>query len=868
MNAAAIVLLTALYLGTLFLVAQWGKGRGRDFVRRHSGQFYALGIAVYCTAWTFYGSIGRAATSGLDFLAIYVGPVIALPVWWWVMRKVTRIAKAQHLSSLSDFITARYGKNWALGLVVTALVLMAVTPYLALQIKAISASADLLLSDSHFARIELDLITTLLLLVFTLAYGLRFAFDPEERSGLIAAIGFESLFKLGAAFVGGWMVVRHVWGAEGQIFARATAADLSHLLTIQSPHDWSWMLVVSALAFVLLPRQFQMAVVSNQNERDFKTALWLLPFYLLLMNWWIVPIALGGELFLPAGSNPDYHFLNLALAAGGEVLPGLVFLGGLAASTSMIIVSTSALGTMVSSNFIVPAALNGPGSRGLRMSPSATRGIAVAVIFAVAFGYYTHFVQQTDLVSIGMVSFIGIAQLAPAFFGSLFWRQAHSKGVLVGLIAGGLVWATAFGLPSGSLDESTFSLIYSAFPEWSPLGNLTFLSLLLNTGLMVGISLALNQTPSERTQAEIYFNILNISRYHYDRSPLLSGHITFDRLEKMLRKFLPDEMLSETLFKRYTIARVRAESFERVPAELVSYSERLLTQVIGPVAARIVLNREIEEDSINTFDVQDILQETKATRKLNLALQEKTATLEQMTQQLTAANEQLQTMDALKDDFLYTVTHELRNPLTAIRLQVELVRDDGDMPVPVREQFLDAAIAECERLTHLITTVLDIEKFESGNQQLALAPTDLCAVADGVRKSMQAVADQAGVRVELDCPGQAVVQADEARLQQVFINLLSNAIRYASAAVTLSVKPCDAGWCAAVSDDGGGVPEQDVPHLFNKFYQSTDQTTKKRVGTGLGLAISHNIIKVHGGELVLASNPPDGPTTFSFTLPS
>ena len=300
----------------------------------------------------------------------------------------------------------------------------------------------------------------------------------------------------------------------------------------------------------------------------------------------------------------------------------------------------------------------------------------------------------------------------------------------------------------------------------------------------------------------------------------------------------------------------------------MSYSERLLTQVIGPVAARIVLHREIEEDSINTFDVQDILQETKATRKLNLALQEKTASLEHMTAQLTAANEQLQTMDALKDDFLYTVTHELRNPLTAIRLQVELVRDDGDMPESVREQFLDAAIAECERLTHLITTVLDIEKFESGNQQLALAPTDLCAVADGVRKSMQAVADKEGVRVELDCPGSAVVQADAARLQQVFINLLSNAIRYASEAVTISVKPCGAGWCAAVADDGGGVPEQDVPHLFNKFYQSTDQTTKKRVGTGLGLAISHNIIKIHGGELVLASNPPAGPTTFSFTLPS
>ena len=867
MSAINIVLITAVYLASLFAVAQWGKGRGKGFVKRFSGQFYALGIAVYCTGWTFYGSIGRAATHGLDFLAIYIGPIIAMPVWWFMLRKIHRIAKAQHLSSLSDFISARYGKNWLLGIVVTLLVVMSITPYLALQIKAISSSANVLLSDAVAERVELDLITTGLLFVFTLFYGLRFTFDPKERSGLIAAIGFESAFKLLAAFVGGWILVQGPLGGVGRVFERAEQAGMGHLLTIQDPHQWWWMIIISATAFILLPRQFQMAVVSNQNEKDIKVAMWMLPLYLLLMNWWIVPIALGGNLSLPGGSNPDYHFLNLALKSGSDYLPGLMFLGGLAASTSMIIVSSSALGTMVSSNLIIPATLGKKGASFLTLSPLNSRRVAVTAIFALAYFYYTYFVHETALVSIGMISFIGIAQLAPGFFSALFWRRAHSRGVLIGLLAGFAVWLTGFGLPQWNASGTASYMVFTLFEHWSPMANIIFLSLGLNTLLMVGISLVSAPKPLERTQAEIFYNIMNISRDRYDSSPLNSGQITFDRLEKMLLKFLPDGMISETLYKRYTIDRIAAQSFETVPAELVSYSERLLTQVIGPAAARIVLNREIQEESFNNFDIQDIIQESKETRQLNLALREKTETLERMTHQLVVANEQLQTLGNLKDDFLYTVTHELRSPLTAIRAQIEIIRDDEAMPEEVRNQFLDAAIMECERLTTLITTVLDIEKFESGNQQLSYKNMDLRLISNRVVESLRALAFNEGISLEINGPEHAWLYGDEQRIQQVFINLMSNALKYAKGTVKIDLKNCGESWCVSIIDDGDGVPEGDIPHLFDKFYQSNDQTVKKRIGTGLGLAISHNIIKAHGGKLELAQNPPNGPTTFAFTLP-
>jgi len=872
MSAVEIIFVTGLYLGLLFLVARWGKGAGHAFIEKYSSYFYGLGLGVYATAWTFYGSIGRSATHGLDFLAVYIGPVLILPIWWFVMKKVVRISKVQHLNSLSDFITARYGKSWSLGLVVTLLVVMAITPYLALQIKAISSSANVLLRDSNTSTLELDFIATALLLLFTLIYGVRFAFDANERSGLIATIGLESTVKVLAAFVGGWILIQGDFGGSTAIFNRAEAAGMTKLFVIQNPNDWWLMLLISSFAFFLLPRQFQMAVVSNKSEQDLRKALWIVPLFLLLMNIWVVPIALAGNLTFPDATQPDYHFLELALAGDHNVLPALIFVGGLAACTSMIIVSSSALAAMISSNILLPATLKRDGSPRFDLNPIITKRLALVLIFSIAYAYYNFIVQKESLVSIGMISFIGIAQLAPGFLGALFWRRGTSLGVLFGLLVGFGLWLTAFGVPQWMGARSNELALFSVFSQWSPMANITFISLTLNSIVMVGISLLTNQNALERSQAEIFYNIMSIPRNHYDQSPVTGGKITFERLEKMLLRFLPDHMLTETLYKRYTIDRIKPEPFKEAPAHLISYAERLLTQMMGPATARIVLSREIEGEAIDTFDIEDIIEETRATKKLNSELQEKSEALARLTDELTATNEQLQTISSIKDDFLYSVTHELRSPLTAIRAQIEIIREQGDeMPIEVREQFLDATIEETVRLTHLISNILDIEKFESGNQQLSLREMNLKEIIDRVLETHWALALNEGVNIQFSGPEQALVLADSDRLQQVFINLLSNAIKYADNAIEIRINECMLGsketWCVSVIDNGSGVPEADVPHLFEKFYQSRDQTIKKRMGTGLGLAISYNIIKALGGKLELAQNPPEGSTNFSFTLP-
>ena len=865
MSAYMIILITGMYLGILFFIAQWGKNAGRAFLEKHSAIFYAMGICVYATAWTFYGSIGRAATHGLDFLAIYLGPILFLPVWWTVMRKIIRISKAQHLNSLADFITARYGKSWSLALLTTVLVVMAITPYLALQIKAISSSANVLLNDATATPIDIDLASTILLFVFALFYGTRFAFDPKQRNGLIATIAFESSVKVIAAFIGGAIIVYTYFDGPSAIYQESTTAGLSNLLSIQSSSDWMLMLIISGFAFFLLPRQFQMAVVSNKQEKDLRTAVWLVPLFLLLMNWWVVPIALGGNLRLPAGSNPDYYFLDLALNSS-PVMAGLVFLGGLAASTSMIIVSSSAVASMISSSMIMPLFIDNRWGRKESITPVISQRIGLLVVFALAFSYHALIVQKESLVSIGMISFIGIAQLAPGFLAALYWRQATSKGVLAGLSVGFLLWLTAFGVPQWLGSRSDELLLFNLFEQWSPLANISFISLGLNALIMSGISLIDSPSRLEKNQAEIFYNILNIEPSVYDNSNITSGKITYERLEKLLFRYLPDELVSETLFKRYTINRIKPKPFDPVPAHLVSYAERLLTQMMGPATARIALHKEFESETIDQFDIQDIIKETRETKQLNTALKEKTDRLAKLTGELTRANEQLHSMGKLKDDFLYTVTHELRSPLTAIRAQIELMRDEEDMPKEIRDQFLDATIGECIRLTALISNVLDIEKFESGNQQLSLSRVDLRNTLGTILDTQLFVAEQEGISIEIDGPEKVWTLADEKRITQVIINLLSNAIKYADRTVKVCFKEDAKNWLIHVIDDGPGVPQDAVPHLFKKFYQSNDQTVKKRIGTGLGLAISENIIKAHKGTIELTSNTPEGNTTFTFTM--
>ena len=868
MNPAVVLLIIGSYMALLFFIASWAQEKGRVLLSKYRGYLYGLGVAVYCSAWTFYGSIGRAATSGLDFLAIYIGPTLIIPLWWFVTKKTIRISKKHYLNTLSDFLVARYGKNRALGMFVTGLVLMAITPYIALQIKAIASSAAVLLGQQQFRFIDLDVISTVVLFVFTMSYGMRYAFDENKRLGFITAIGFESVVKLLAAFIGGFLIVNTFLGGSAAVYKSAFDAGFGELMTIRQPRDWFWLSAISALAFVLLPRQFHMSVTSNEDEAHVKKAMWMVPLYLLLINWWVLPVALGGNLQF-GQHNADYHFLNLAIATGSEGLQSLIFLGGFAASTSMIIVSATALGNMLSNNILFPMRIYKQKTALTPTNLMRLRRLSIALVFVLAYMYYKFFVHHESLVSIGIISFLGISQLAPGFFAALFWKRANVKGVVAGLVVGFGLWAIAFALPQwGAIERQEELWLFNMFSNWNGTSNIAFISLFANTLVMAGVSLFTKQGIIDQNQGALFLNILKISKSKFGQATLVQGEITYGRLETVLKRYMSAVWVEEQLSRKYIIERIKAQPDAVADPAIIGFAELLLTESIGPASARIVLAKEITDEAFNRFDVLDIIQESREVRLLNSELNKRTTSLRKATEELEQANAQLQELSNIKDDFLYTVTHELRSPLTAIRAQSELLLEMDDMPLEDRKRFMSSTVEECERLTNLISNILDIEKFESGNQQLEFTDVDLVDLVESLIQGYQHLAAQENITLTVSGTGKGqTVHADSSRIKQVFVNLLSNAIKHAKSQVSIEVNYNMNTFRVNVVDDGQGIRPSDESHLFEKFFQSRDQTIKKRKGTGLGLAISSNIIKAHGGLIWLDQNPPAGPTTFSFTLP-
>ena len=455
------------YLGLLFAIAYYGDRRAD---RRRSiisnGYIYALSLCVYATSWTYYGSVGRAATTGVGFLPIYLGPTIMAVVWWLVLRKIIRICKRYRITSLADFVSSRYGKSRALGELVTVIAVVGIVPYIALQLKAISNTFTILRGQPDLATgvatnppvlADTALYVALLLAAFTILFGTRHLDATERHEGMVAAIAFESLVKLVAFLAVGAYVTFGLFGGFGDLFGRAQDhPDLARLLSFgetQSYASWLWLIVLSMFAILLLPRQWQVAVVENVDERHIKTASWLFPLYLLLINIFVMPIAIAGLLtFGDGGAGGDAYVLALPMADQQAALALLVFIGGLSAATGMVIVETIALSTMVSNSLVLPTLLRYGGGlverRDLGPLILGIRRATIVVILLLGFAYFRLAGESLALVSIGLISFAAVAQFAPAIFGGLYWRGATGVGAIWGLGAGFAVWAYTLPLPS------------------------------------------------------------------------------------------------------------------------------------------------------------------------------------------------------------------------------------------------------------------------------------------------------------------------------------------------------------------------------------------------------------------------------------
>ena len=449
---ALIALVSIAYLGLLFAIAFYADKRadaGRSVIA--SPYVYALSLGVYATSWTFYGSVGRAAANGVGFLPIYLGPTLAAALFWLVLRKIVRISRENRITSIADFIASRYGKSAALAGIVTVIAVVGIVPYIALQLKAVSGSFLLLANAPEVARptaagagplfADTAFYAALALAVFAILFGARHLDAAERHEGMVAAIAFESVVKLVAFLAIGLFVTFGLYAGFDDLFARVAADPrLAHLL---APFDgpagsyasWAWLLVLSAFAILCLPRQFQMAVVENVDERHIAKASWLFPLYMFAINLFVLPIAFGGLLHFPGGAvDADTFVLALPIAEGRPLLALAVFLGGLSAATGMVIVETVALSTMVCNDLVMPlAAADGPAASARAARPvadccSASGGAAIVGILLLGYAYFRFAGEAYALVAIGLISFAAVAQFAPAMLGGLYWKQATRAG--------------------------------------------------------------------------------------------------------------------------------------------------------------------------------------------------------------------------------------------------------------------------------------------------------------------------------------------------------------------------------------------------------------------------------------------------------
>ena len=894
MNNYTLVFIIIMYLAVLFYIAFLAeKKRQSKWV--NNPYVYTLSLAVYCSAWTYYGSIGIAANSGINFLPIYLGPVIAAPLWIIVLRKIIRISKQQKISSIADFISLRYGNNRILGALVTIICLFGTLPYISLQLKAVSETFEIMSDDtSYISTTVIDDSTfyvALLLAIFATFFGTQNTDASEKHKGIIASVAFESVLKLVFFLIIGVYITFYLFDGTTDIYNKISITEnfkeLTTLGGVESGFNWFFMIALSFMAVFLLPRQFQVSVLENNREKHLKKAIWLFPLYLLLFNLFVIFIAWAGKLTFGSTQNAEYYTLLLPLESGNSFLATLVFLGGFSAVISMVIVSTLALSTMVSNNLIIPYGFL---DKFIKNQPERNskyikniRRISIFTIIISAYFFYVSFSKELSLYAIGLISFVIIAQLAPAFFIGLFWNRGSSKAAIIGMIVGFCISVYTLVLPftlqayTGTDDFTQYGLLgISALKPYalfgidflSPPAHAFFWSITFNVMSYLLFSLTSKGNYRERNYAEMFVDSRNFSTLQ-DSALVWKGEAYVADIKSVLVRFLGDKRASRALkifFTKYNLP----QDTQLADARLINFSEKLLTGSIGSASAKILIASVVKEEQISLVEVLKILEESKENIVSNKVLVEKSNELTQLSSKLKDVNEELISKDKQKDEFLDTVAHELKTPITGIRAATELLMDeDDDMPKEIKAQFLKNILQDSDRLGRLIHNILDFEKLETGRLNLDLQYQDLQKTIQKAISSINQIAAKKQVEIINNNVHSFKTNYDEDRILQVLTNLLSNAIKFCepkTGKIVVDYKLGNEKVEISVTDNGKGIPDEDFDFIFDKFYQSKHQNTIKPQGSGLGLAITKQIVEKHNGKIWAKKGVKNG-ATLVFTIP-
>ncbi len=629
------ILSTLAYFIGLFAVARYGDTAGRRFVsERARSAIYVLSLAVYCTSWTFFGSVGIASSHSVEFLAIYIGPIVVFGLLHPFLLRILRLAKAQNVTSIADFVAARYGKSGSVAALVAFITVIGVVPYIALQLKAISASIATVLNASDgsvatSAPNALSAVVALVLAGFGIAFGTRRTDATEHQDGLMLAIAMESVIKLIAFLCVGIYVTWGMFDGLGDLTHRvAQSATLS--ARIATTADWPTMLVMTLLAgmaIVFLPRQFHVTIVENRNEDDVRKAAWAFPLYLIAINIFVIPLAIAGLLTFPEGAiDRDMTVLALPIAAKAGPIVLITLVGGLSAAAAMVVMGSVAVAIMVSNDLVMPLLLRLPQMR----QPIERRDIGVVVLYVRRFSIvlllflaYLYFRHASDaaLAAIGLLSFACVAQIAPAFIGGLIWRRGNARGAIAGLATGFIFWAYTLFLPSlepladvmdhGPLGIALLRPTALFGVDLPPLVHGVLFSLGANALAFIGFSLTRQARPMERLQADVFLGARTAPMAQAFRPARL--RVTVKELEDAAARCIGTER-ARRAFGQFLAARgITVAADTEADIQLLRFTEHLMASTIGAASSRLVLsllfarrgvNRDATLDFVNEISVE------------------------------------------------------------------------------------------------------------------------------------------------------------------------------------------------------------------------------------------------------------------------
>lgn len=620
----AVLALSLAYLGLLFAVAYFGDRYARDWSKNSVAPVvYGLSLAIYCTSWTFYGAVGRAATSGIDFVLIYTGPVLVVTLGYPIVAKMVRVAKQHNVTSIADFLASRYGKSRAVGVTATLFATVGVLPYIALQLQAVSSSFRTIAAPSPWVggapgvvHADTSLIVAALMALFTILFGVRHVQASEQHRGMMLAIAFESVVKLLALLAVGPFVVWFLFDGPADMVGRlAEAPAVAERLTREaSPLTWVVMSLLSGMAFLCLPRQFHVAVVEHDHPASLRTARWLFPAYLVLINLFVIPIAAAGLLLLGPNVSPDLYVLQLPLVGGESWLSAFVFIGGLSAATSMVIVACMALSGMIGNELLMPYLLRRQAGVVRDMGPLVVlvRRAAVVLILMAGYAYERIISGYLPLASIGLISFCAVANFAPGLVLGLYWQRAHRYGVVAGLTGGFVVWLYALLLPTlrQGLGAGTEGGPVVPFMPWWPEALATldpvlqgFLACIaVNTALLVGVSLLVRPVGRDREQADAF--VLGAEPAPPSRrTPADAARI--EELRQLLARFVGVERAARTLSGELSLQTALART------------ERMLSGTLGAASARVIVAASVRRGRLLTRSARAIIDEASEAIRYN-----------------------------------------------------------------------------------------------------------------------------------------------------------------------------------------------------------------------------------------------------------